>query len=153
MPDRRAADPVLIRSHHAGAELVEDAEGGLVTRQAKLALELHRRHAGRLTCDEVGGPEPDAERGMTALHDGPDHQPRVLETFSATQDAGAVVETEWFSAGLTVRANETAVPTGLLQIGCARRVVGKKPLELGKRLREGQIGVVENVHARVLLSA
>ena len=69
---------------------------------------------------------------MTALHDGLDHQSRVLETFSATQDAGAVVETEWFSVGVTVRANETAVPAGLLQIGRAGRVVGKKPLELGK---------------------
>ena len=30
VPDSRAADPILIRTHHAGAELVEDAEGVLI---------------------------------------------------------------------------------------------------------------------------
>ena len=38
-------DPVPIGPHHAGAELVQDAESGLVPAQTKLPLKLHRGHA------------------------------------------------------------------------------------------------------------
>ncbi len=103
-----------------GAELAEDAESGFVARQTKLTLELHRRHAGRLTDDGVGSPEPDAEGRMTALHHRTNGQSCVLATFAAAQDARAVIETEWLSASLTVRANETAVPAGLFKIGSGR---------------------------------
>ena len=34
-----SADPVLVRPHHAGAELVEDAEGCFIPGEAKLAAE------------------------------------------------------------------------------------------------------------------
>jgi len=142
-----AADPVLIGAHHARAQLVQDAEGRLVTSEAELPLELHRRHALRLTGDQIGGPEPDAQWRMAALHDSADHQPRVLATFSAAQDARAVIKTERLSTRLTVWANEPAVPAGFFQIGSAGRVVRKKTLELGKRPWKGQAGVVTNIHA------
>ena len=38
-----AADPILIRSNHAGAELVEDLKGGFVTGKPDLALEIRKR--------------------------------------------------------------------------------------------------------------
>ena len=44
---RLAADTILIGPHHASAELVENAEGRLIARQAKLSLKLNRRDAGR----------------------------------------------------------------------------------------------------------
>jgi len=56
------ADPILIGAHHAGTQLVQNAESGLKSRQPKLPLKLYRRHARSLTGDEVGGPEPDTER-------------------------------------------------------------------------------------------
>ena len=48
-----AANPVLIGSHHARAELVQNAEGGLISRQPKLPLKLHRRHALRLAGNQA----------------------------------------------------------------------------------------------------
>ena len=66
------ADPILIGARHGGAELVEDAERRLIAGQPKLALELDDGHFRRLTGDQIGGPEPHAERGKTALHDGAD---------------------------------------------------------------------------------
>ena len=129
---RLAADPVLVGSHHARTEFMEYLEGGFVPRQAKLPLELDRRDARGLTGNQIGCPEPHAQRRMAALHDRAYHQPGVPETFPATQYARAVVKTERLSARLTVRANELAVPAGLFQIGGTRRVVGEKALELGK---------------------
>src|SRR5271165_2673760 len=89
-----AADPVLIGAHHAGAQLVQDAEGRLVAGQAELPLELHRRHALRLTGDQIGGPEPHAQWRMAALHDRADREPSALATFPAAQDARAVIKAE-----------------------------------------------------------
>jgi hypothetical protein len=66
---RATADTVLVRPHHASAQFVQDAESGFVSCQPKLPLKLHRRHARRLAGDEIGGPEPDTEWRMTALHD------------------------------------------------------------------------------------
>ena len=43
-----ASNPVLIGTHHAGAELVENLESGLVASQPKLPLKLHSRHSTRL---------------------------------------------------------------------------------------------------------
>jgi len=67
---RPTTDTVLVRPHHARAQFVQDAEGGFISCQPKLPLKLHRRHPRRLAGDEVRGPEPDAERRMTAFHDG-----------------------------------------------------------------------------------
>ncbi len=38
-------DPVAVGPNHPGAGLVQDTEGGFVTRQPQLALELRRRQA------------------------------------------------------------------------------------------------------------
>ena len=59
-----SADPVAPLAHHSGAQLVQDIEGGFVPAQAKLPLELHRRHAGRHARHKVGTPKPDRERGF-----------------------------------------------------------------------------------------
>ena len=146
MSPRLAADPVLVGPHHASTELMEYLEGGLIARQTKLPLELDGRDAGGMTGNQIGCPEPHAQRRVAALHDCADHQSRVPATFPAAQYARAVIETKRLSARLTVRANEPAVPAGLFQIGSACRVVGEKALELRKRLWEGQAGVVENIH-------
>ena len=57
-----STDPVLVGPHHARAELVENLKGRLVARKTKLPLKLHGGHAGRLTGDQISGPEPDVQR-------------------------------------------------------------------------------------------
>ena len=48
-------------------ELVENAEGRLIARQAKLSLKLNRRDAGRLAGDQISRPKPCAQRHMAAV--------------------------------------------------------------------------------------
>jgi hypothetical protein len=76
-----AADAILIRSNHGGAELVENLKGGFVARKPDLALELRRRHARRLASDQIGRPKPHAQRRMGALHDCACHNAGVAAAF------------------------------------------------------------------------
>ena len=64
---RLAADTILIGPHHASAELVDNADGRLIARQAKLSLKLNRRDAGRLAGDQISRPKPCAQRHMAAF--------------------------------------------------------------------------------------
>ena len=91
------SDPVPVRPHHGRAKLVEDPEGGLVAREPKLALKLHGGHAGRLAGDQIGRPEPNAQRRMAALHDGPCRQSRLAAAFATGKDARPRGDAEWFA--------------------------------------------------------
>ncbi len=148
-----AANPVLIGSHHARAELVQNAEGGLISRQPKLPLKLHRRHALRLAGNQISRPEPNAQRRMAALHHGSHGQSRVATAMAASQNAGTIFKAERFPNRPAVRADEPLAPTGLFQVGGTGRIIRKKPLELGERFREWQIGAGENVHGQRPVSA
>ena len=72
-----STDPVLVGPHHARAELVENLKGRLVARKTKLPLKLHGGHAGRLTGDQISGPEPDVQRSVATLHHCSHRQPGV----------------------------------------------------------------------------
>ena len=85
---RLAADTILIGPHHASAELVENAEGRLIARQAKLSLKLNRRDAGRLAGDQISRPKPCAQRHMAAFHDGANRQARIVAALATAQDTG-----------------------------------------------------------------
>src|SRR5208282_1330340 len=91
---RLAADLVALGAHHPGAELVKDAEGCFVARQAELPLKLNGRHSRCLAGDQVGRPEPSRQRRVTALHDRPGHQAYVFATRAAAQNARTRLETE-----------------------------------------------------------
>ena len=67
-------DPILIRAHDGGAQLVKQTEGRFIATQSKLALQLDCGHAGRLAGNQPGRPKPDTERGMASLHGRSDHQ-------------------------------------------------------------------------------
>ena len=84
---RLPTDSVLIRSHHADAQLVKYLEGSLVARQSELPLKLNCRYAGRLTGDQISRPEPNQERCVRALHDGAGGKARIAAAFPATQYA------------------------------------------------------------------
>jgi len=143
---RRAADPVLIGPHHTSAQFVQDSEGGFISRQPKLPLELHPRHAGGLTGDQIGGPKPDAEWRMAALHDSADQEPGLASARAALQNAGPGDDAKGFANCATMPADKAVRPTGMFKINCARRVIGKLSLELRQRLGESQIFALVNVH-------
>ena len=65
---RAATDAIPVRADHSGTQFVEDLKGCLVTREPELPLELDGRYAGGLAGDQVGGPEPDGQRRVAALH-------------------------------------------------------------------------------------
>jgi len=145
-----SADPVLVRPHHAGAKLVEDAEGGFISGEAKLPLELHSRYAGRLAGDQIGGPEPCAQRHVAALHNGADRQASVPAAFSAAENTGTGGDAERLAYGMAIWADEPVTPASLLHVGGTRRFIGEKPLKLRKRLREGQVIALKDVHGSTI---
>ena len=126
-----STDPVLVGPHHARAELVENLKGRLVARKTKLPLKLHGGHAGRLTGDQISGPEPDVQRSVATLHHCSHRQPGVLAALAAAQVARAVFKVERLSRRAAVRAGKAVSPAGFLQVGGAGRIIGEKSLELG----------------------
>jgi hypothetical protein len=141
-----AAYPILIWAHHAGAELMENLEGRLVTGDAQLPLKLYGRQTRRLTGHQIGSPEPDIQRRMRTFHHRPHRQPCVSPARAASKDAGAT----WKSQGIphrgTIRADESVAPTQFQQVTCAGFVVRENPLELWKGVRERKIVALMNVH-------
>lgn len=113
------ADPVLIRTHHAGTQLVEDLERGFVARQPKLSLELNGRRARRLAGDQVGRPEPYRERRVRTLHDRSGRETRVAVAMAATENAGAIREAIRLIDRPTRSADKSLAPSCALQIGRA----------------------------------
>ena len=117
--------------HHARAELVENLKGRLVARKTKLPLKLHGGHAGRLTGDQISGPEPDvqAECGYAPSLFPPSARCSGGTCGSAGRQGGFQVER--LSRRAAVRAGKAVSPAGFLQVGGAGRIIGEKSLELG----------------------
>ena len=142
------ADAVATLADHARAQLVQDVEGGFVPAKAKLALELHRRHAGRHARHKVSRPKPDRQRGFRVLHHGSLHKAGLPAAFPALQDRRAGCDAERLALFLAVRANEAFGPLGTLKVARARRVILEKPLEVPERFREGQVFPLQNIGKR-----
>ena len=142
-----ASNPVLIGAHHARTELMQNAEGGFISRQPKLPLKLHRRHALRLAGNQIRRPEPYAERRVAALHHGANQKAGLAAAGPTRQDAGPRGDAERLRDKAAVRASEAAIPARLFKISSARIVVREKPLELRERFREWKVGVVKYVHS------
>src|SRR5271166_3321793 len=145
---RPTTDAVLVRTHHARAQFVQDAEGSFVSCQPKLPLKLHRRHARRLAGDEVRGPEPDAERRMAAFHDGADQETGLAAARTALQNTRSGDNAEGLGDLAAIRADKAVRPAGTPKIGSARRVIGKQLLKLRERSGESQIVALVDVHSR-----
>src|SRR5450432_233433 len=145
---RPTTDTVLVRPHHAGAQFMQDAEGGFVSCQPKLPLKLNRRHARRLAGDEIRGPEPDTEWRMTALHNRACQEAGLASTRAAFENSRAGCNAEGFANQTAMRADKPIRPPSPSKIGRARRVIRKKLLKLGERLGESQIVTLMDVHSR-----
>ena len=141
-----AANTILVGPHHASTELVENAKGRLIARQAKLSLKLDRRDARRLAGDQISRPKPCAQRGMATFHDRSNHQARVTSAFAAAQDTGASGDAEGLTYGMAMRTDKSVAPSSFFQVRCTRRFIGKKLLKFWKRLRKGQISTLKDIH-------
>ena len=144
---RLVADTILIGPYHAGAELVENAESRLIARQAKLPLKLDRRDAGRLAGDQISRPKPCAQRGMATCHDRANRQARIAAALAAAQDTGPSGDAEGLAYGMAMRTDKPLAPSSFFHVGGTRRFIGEKPLKLRKRLREGQVITLKDVHS------
>ena len=143
---RLAADTILIGPHHASAELVENAEGRLIARHAKLSLKLNRRDAGRLAGDQISRPKPCAQRHMAAFHDGANRQARIVAALATAQDTGTSGDAEGIACGMAMRTDEAVAPSSFFHVGSTLRFIGKKLLKLWKRPRKGQVVTLKDVH-------
>ncbi len=142
-----AAYLILIWAHHAGAELMENLEGGrVVTGEAPFPLKRHGRHAWRLTGHPIGSPEPDLQRRRRTCHHPSHRQSCVSPAGAASKDTG----TTWTAQGIAHRrarrADESREPTPFQQGTGAGVVIREKPLERWKRVRERKIVALMNVH-------
>src|SRR5271166_6601600 len=75
------------------------------------------RHARRLAGDEVSGPEPDAERRMTALHDGADQETGLAAARTALQNTWSGDNAEGLGDQAAMRADKAVRPAGTPKIG------------------------------------
>jgi len=100
-----------------------DRLAALVARKTELPLELDGGHPRRVAGDEVGGPEPDAERRVRPLHHRPGHHPRLVAAPPAADGPRTGRQADWLGAFPTFRAREPVRPTRLLKPACASGVI------------------------------
>src|ERR1035437_1666937 len=143
-----AANAILIWTYHASAELMQDRECGLVTRDPQLSLKLHGGDARCLTGDQIGSPEPDTQRRVAVLHYRSHRQSNVFLALSATQNTWTPRKAIRLALHLTVGADETVAPSCSLQIRSTGPIFRKQPLKLRQRARKRQIVTLENVSSR-----
>src|SRR5271170_1366943 len=123
MIPRMATDPIATGSDHTGAEFVKYLERRLITVQAKLPLELDRRHAGRMARNEVCRPEPDRQRRAGPLHDRAGRQRIIPLTFAAPQNLRPVGEAVGFAGFAAPSADEPVAPADGFKVSSASRIV------------------------------
>ncbi len=106
-----AANAILIWTHHASAEFMQDRECCLVTGESQLSLELHGGDARCLTGDQIGCPEPYTQGHVAVLHCRSDRESNVFLALSATQNARTICKAIRLVLDLTVAADKTVAPS------------------------------------------
>jgi len=101
-----SANSVLVGPHHAGTKLVKNSKGGFVPPQTELPLQLDGRYARSVADNEIGCPEPRAQGGVTALHDGADQQTGLTAAGATSQYSGPGGDAEGFADNAAIRADE-----------------------------------------------
>ena len=139
------ADAVPIRSHHTGAELVQNLKGSLVPAQSELALELGGAHAGRVAGDEIRRPKPRGQRRMRARHDRPCRESNISAAGTAAQDVRLGGKAERLAGIAAVLARKALFPADIFEVLGAGCIVREEPLKLRQGLRERQIGMLVDV--------
>jgi hypothetical protein len=106
---------------------------------------LNRRHARRLTGDQVRRPEPHRKRCVRALHDRASSEARIAATLATTQHTGASGDTVRLAGCATPRTDEAIAPSHSLKVGRTGCLVRKQPLKLRQRARKRQLASLENI--------
>ena len=140
-----APDPILVRAHHASAQLVENLKGRFVARKPELPLELDGRHSGCLAGNQIRRPEPNRERSVRAFHDCAGREASFAATCPATKNTGASGVAIGFAGCSAVGTGEAVAPSHALKVGRTRCLVRKQALELRNRTRERQIVSLKHV--------
>ena len=138
-----AAKLLPIRVDRRPAQLMEHRPRGLVTRKAKLALELKRRYPRRQRRHEVRRAEPLHQRRTSRVHDRASGDGDLIPAWFALIQA-----TPGQCEGLlppATRADESVGPAALHQIGRTGLLGGEQRLKLCQRSREARTG-----HTRIL---
>src|SRR6266540_3984191 len=123
-----------LERHHRPTQLLQHQPRGLIARQAELALKLHRRNPGRVGSDQIGRPEPQPKRCVSAVHDRPRGDRGLVVAPSAFPQVAPLEHPR-----PRIAAHRTAKAFGPArggQIVKARRVVGKALLEVHDAARE-----------------
>ena len=84
---------------------------------------------------------------MAAFHDGANRQARIAAALAAAQDTGPSGDAEGLAYGMAMRTDKPLAPSSFFHVGGTRRFIGEKPLKLRKRLREGQVITLKDVHS------
>lgn len=132
----RAGDPVTFGPPHRSPQLVQQDEGGLVSGQPELALQLQSRKTGRVGGHQIGRREPQGQRQPRAVQHRAGRHRRLVPTGSALEQRPPRQR-----PGLTAtagRATKALRPTPLDEIEPAVFLTSKalaKPLERSRKIR------------------
>src|ERR1700730_3535429 len=107
------------RIHRRSPQLVKYHPSGLVTLKTKLVMEKQRRDPSLIGRHQVGRPEPEGQRGLRIVKDGPRCQGHLLTTGGALPGSSSH------------RNRDRARIVGT----CSPRTSGKRPGTLGRPLR------------------
>ena len=127
-----ALQRLALRIDHRSSELLRQQPSSLV-RDAKLGLELDCRHAIRVRCHEVRGPEPHRQRQLGPVHRRPGRDRRLATAIKAF--VGVRPALQQHCAAATGGADKPLWPTPLEQERRATRFVRKARLKLAQRSR------------------
>ena len=85
---------------------------------------------------------------MAAFHDGANQEASLSAARTAFQNPRSGDNTVGFGDHGAMRADKPVSPADPLEIGSARRVIRKLPLEFGERLGESQVVALVDVHGK-----
>src|SRR5215207_10374890 len=119
---------------HRPAQRLQDQPRSLIARQPQLALKLLGRDPRMVGGDQVGGPEPDAQRRARLVHHGARGHRRLLATRRALPQMPALEHPSRPPA--TPRADEPLRPARGGRVLKARRLAREPLLELHDRAGE-----------------
>lgn len=135
---------------HGAAQLGTQQPGALVGAEAELLLDLQGRDAVGVGGHQVGGPEPDGERQLGAVHHGAGRHRGLPVAVGAL--VGVRLGRQCPASGAAAgRAHEALRPAHLPQVRGTGCLIGKAPLELQQRAgKVGHRGALRGRDVRVM---
>ena len=124
-----AGEWVAVGRDHAAAQLGAEQPRGLVGAEVELALQLQSRDAVGMGGHQIGRPEPNCQRQLGVVHDGPGGDRGLLVTASAFPGPRLGLQFPGFT-GAAVWAHKTLRPARREQVSHTGRLIREALLEL-----------------------